>query len=83
MVFGMVSHRREEPVDVIGALDEDLQLPAALPAGGQEALGVLEVVVVGRPHVRVVAHDRRDDLALSERRPVVHRDDADEVVAAA
>ena len=56
-------HRGEQAVDVVGALDQHLELPAALAAGAQELLGVLEAVVVGRGVGRIVADGRRDDLA--------------------
>jgi hypothetical protein len=62
------------------SLDQDLELPAAPAARGEEALGVLEDVVVRRGVRRVLAAHRSDDLALREARAVVHRHDADEVV---
>ena len=46
----------EEAVDVVRAFDQHLQLAAAQAAGLQEALGVLEVVVIG---VRAVWDHRR------------------------
>lgn len=74
--------RGEQPVDVVGALDEHLQLPAAHTSSPQELIRVLEVVMVGFFVVRVLAHRRRDDLALRQRRPVVDGHDADVVVRA-
>ena len=75
--------RGEQPVDVIRALDQDLQLAATTAARGQETFRVLEVVVVGGDIARVLADRRRDDLALGQRRAVVHGDDAEHVVRAA
>ena len=73
----------EEAVDVVGPFDEDLELPAASPAGAEERLGVLEVVVIIARVGRVVADDGGDDLVDAQRRPVVHRDHAEHVIGAA
>ncbi len=77
-----VFDRGEEPVEVVGAFDEDLQLAAATATGGQKPLGILEVVVIGGGVRRVVPDGRRDDLAGVERGPVVDRHDAEDVVMA-
>ncbi len=37
--------RRKQPVDVPGALDDDLQLPSAIAAAHQEFFRLLKVVV--------------------------------------
>jgi len=54
--------RREEPIDVVRAFHQHLELSAPLPARAQEALGVLEAVVIGVGLARVVADRGRDDL---------------------
>ncbi len=73
-------HRREQAVDVIGALDQHLQLAALAPARGQELAGVLEAVVEGRGLGRLLADGRGDDLAGREPRAVVDRHHADLVL---
>ena len=80
---GLLDHldRREETIHVIRPFDEHLELPAAEPAGRQEPLGVLKVVVVPRRVFRVVADDGGDDLPLRKRRTVVRGDYRQEIVA--
>jgi hypothetical protein len=70
---------REQPIDVVGALDERLQLAAAEAARLQELFRVLKIVVIQRRHRGIVAPRRRDDLPVRERGAVMHRDDADDV----
>ncbi len=70
----------EQAIDVPGALDDDLQLAAAIAAGGQEFLGLLEIVVKGLAIAKLGADFGRDDFARRQRRSVMHGDDADEVV---
>ena len=73
--------RREKAVDPVGAFGEDLVLPAPEAARAEERLGVLEVVMIVL--VRLAVADRGgDDVALAQRRPVVHGDDPDLVVGA-
>jgi len=73
----------EQAVDVVGAFHQDLELPAALAAGEQELVGVLEAVVVRLRKGGVVADHGRDELARRHGRAVVHDDDADAVFGAA
>lgn len=62
---------REQPVDVIRALDQHLVLPAARAARGQETLAVLEVVVEAERVRRIVAHRRGDDFPGRQRGAVM------------
>ena len=73
-------HRREQPVDVPGALDDDLQLPAAIAAGAEEFLGLLEIVVKGFAVAQVGPDLGRDDFAGRQRRTVMHGDDPDQIL---
>ena len=68
----------EPAVDEVGAVGERDVLPAAAAAGGEERLGVLEVVVVVAL-AGVVADAGGDDLAGREAGAVVDGDDADGV----
>ncbi len=74
--------RGKQPVDIVRTLDQYLKLAATLPAGRQEALGVLEGVVIGLLVVGFVADRRCDDLPLWERRTIVDGDNADQVISA-
>ena len=67
--------RGEPAVDEVGAVGQRHVLQAPAPAGQEERLGVL-VVVVEELVVAVGAHGRGDDLAGGQRRAVVDRDDA-------
>jgi hypothetical protein len=69
--------RGEQAVDVVRALDHHLELPAAAAAGGEEAVGILEIIVIGLRVLGVVADHGSDDLAGTERRPVMHGENAD------
>jgi hypothetical protein len=72
----------EQPVDVVGAVHQHLQLAAALAPGLQELVGVLEVVVVAGGDRGITADDGGDDLAVGKGVAVMHRDDAHGVVVA-
>src|SRR5271167_3162000 len=56
-------HRGEQAVDVIGALDQHLQLATLAPTGDQEPLGILKAVVEAAVVLALAAHHRGDDLA--------------------
>ncbi len=61
-------HGRKDPVDEVAAVGQHLQLPAAIAAGGQKLLRVLEIVMEIRVG-RIVGNGRCDDLAFGKRRP--------------
>jgi hypothetical protein len=58
-----VLDRRKQAVDVPGALDDDLQLAAAIAAASEEFFGLLEIVVKGRVVPQVGPDLGRDDFA--------------------
>ena len=72
-------HGGEQAVDVIAAVHQHLMLPSAKTAGAQKCLRILEIIV--KFWLRGDGADRRrDDLALGQRRTVMHGDDADHVL---
>jgi len=72
----------KQPVDVIRAFDQGLQLPTTPPASPQEFFRVLEVIVIGGGNLRVIANGGRDDVTLAQRRAIVNRDHANQIVRA-
>jgi hypothetical protein len=71
---------REQPVDVVGAFDQDLQLTTLAAAGGQELAGLLEAVVIGRVVLGIDPDQRRDQFARRQAWAVMDGDHSDLVV---
>ena len=69
----------KQPIDVIRALNERLQLTATQATCQQELLRILKVVVIGLRRRGNVANRWRDDLSIGQRRAVMHCHDADGV----
>ena len=71
---------REQAIDVPGALEQNLQLAAAEPAGREKLFRLLEIVVERLDAAQIGADLGRDDLAGRQRGAVMHRHDAEEIV---
>src|SRR5581483_404998 len=72
----------KQAIDVVSALNQHLKLAATLAASREEALRVLERVVVRFLVTRIVADCWRNDFALRQRWPIVNGDDAHQVIGA-
>ena len=73
-------HSCEQAVDVVRAFHQYLQLTTAHTVRFQEAIGILEFVMVLIGFFGVITHHRGNDLTLRQGETVMHGHDADLVI---